>query len=85
MEMHGEKLSYILQFCFDEGEIVTQAAKIMNGDYGPNTVMASYAQFWFRQFRIGIFDVKSSHRLKKIKENFNLLLTISIKSWMRSK
>ncbi|GFV09040.1 histone-lysine N-methyltransferase SETMAR [Trichonephila clavipes] len=40
------------------GENASQAVKIVNDVYGVDTVTANYAQFWFRQFRSGIFDVK---------------------------
>ncbi|GFU15338.1 histone-lysine N-methyltransferase SETMAR [Trichonephila clavipes] len=30
--------------------------------YGADTVTANYAQFWFRSFRAGIFDVKNAPR-----------------------
>ncbi|GFW94575.1 histone-lysine N-methyltransferase SETMAR [Trichonephila clavipes] len=37
-------------------------AEIANGVYGADTVIANYVQFWFRQFRSGIFDVKDVPR-----------------------
>ncbi|GFX86051.1 histone-lysine N-methyltransferase SETMAR [Trichonephila clavipes] len=49
-------------FFFDKGEYANQAAEIVNGVYGADTVTASYVQFWFRRFRSGIFDVKDTPR-----------------------
>ena len=40
----------------------TRLAVIGNGVYGANTVTANYTQFWFRRFRIDIFDVKDAPR-----------------------
>ncbi|GFX14178.1 uncharacterized protein TNCV_1766721 [Trichonephila clavipes] len=37
------------------GGNASQAAKIVNGVYGANTVTANYVQFWFRRFRSDIF------------------------------
>ncbi|GFX14591.1 histone-lysine N-methyltransferase SETMAR [Trichonephila clavipes] len=47
-------------FIFDNGENASQAAEIVNGVYGANTVTANCVQFWFRRFRSGIFHVKDS-------------------------
>ncbi|GFX23868.1 mariner Mos1 transposase [Trichonephila clavipes] len=55
MEVNKEKIRYILQFFFDKGENPGQAAESVNGVYGADTVTANYEQFWFRQFRSGIF------------------------------
>ena len=49
MEVNKEKIRYILQFLFDKGENASQAAVIVNGVYGANTVTANYTQFWFRR------------------------------------
>ncbi|GFU13457.1 histone-lysine N-methyltransferase SETMAR [Trichonephila clavipes] len=57
-----EKIRYILQFFFDNGENASQAPKIVNGIYGADTVTANYMQFWFHLFRSGIFDVKVDPR-----------------------
>ena len=62
MEINKEKIRYILQFFFNKGENASQAAVIVNGVYGANTVTANYTQFWFRRFRAGIFDVKNAPR-----------------------
>jgi len=61
-EVNKEKIRYILQFFFDKGENASQAAEIVNGVYGPDTVTTNYVQFWFRRFRSGIFDVKDAPR-----------------------
>ncbi|GFU34512.1 histone-lysine N-methyltransferase SETMAR [Trichonephila clavipes] len=60
MEVNKGKIQYILQFFFDKDEIASQAAEIVNGVYGANTVTANYVHFWFRRFRSGIFDVKDA-------------------------
>ncbi|KAL9918814.1 histone-lysine N-methyltransferase SETMAR-like [Glossina fuscipes fuscipes] len=62
MEVNKEKIRYILQFFFDKGENASQAAKIVNGVYGSDTVTPNHVQFWFRRFRSGIFDVKVAPR-----------------------
>ncbi|GFU26314.1 histone-lysine N-methyltransferase SETMAR [Trichonephila clavipes] len=62
MEVNEEKIRYILQFFFDNGENASQAAEIVNRVYGVDTVTANYVQFWFRRFRSGIFDVKFAPR-----------------------
>ncbi|GFV54495.1 histone-lysine N-methyltransferase SETMAR [Trichonephila clavipes] len=56
MEVNKEEIRYILQFFFDKGENARQAAEIVNGLYGTDTVKANYAQFWFRRFRSSIFE-----------------------------
>ncbi|GFW37371.1 histone-lysine N-methyltransferase SETMAR [Trichonephila clavipes] len=58
MEVNKEKIRYILQFFLDKGKNASQAAEIVNADYGADTVTANYIQFWFRRFCSGIFDVK---------------------------
>ncbi|GFX23805.1 histone-lysine N-methyltransferase SETMAR [Trichonephila clavipes] len=60
MEVNKEKIWCILDFFFDKGENVKQAAEIVNGAYGADIVTANYEQFWFHRFRSGIFDVKVS-------------------------
>ncbi|GFX55760.1 histone-lysine N-methyltransferase SETMAR [Trichonephila clavipes] len=62
MEVNKEKIRYISQFFFDKGENASQAAEILNGVYGTDTVTANYVQFWFRRFRSGILDVKVGPR-----------------------
>ncbi|GFV43735.1 histone-lysine N-methyltransferase SETMAR [Trichonephila clavipes] len=46
------------KFFFYKGENASQAAEIVNGAYGADTVTANYVQVWFRRFCSGIFDVK---------------------------
>ncbi|GFV29401.1 histone-lysine N-methyltransferase SETMAR [Trichonephila clavipes] len=58
MEVNREKIQHILQFFFDKGENGSQAAEIVNGVYGADTVTDNYMQFWFRRFRSGIFDAR---------------------------
>ncbi|GFV33973.1 hypothetical protein TNCV_2613711 [Trichonephila clavipes] len=44
-------------------ENASQAAEIVNGVYGADTVTANYVQFWFRRFCSGIFKLpRTSHR-----------------------
>ncbi|GFW66863.1 hypothetical protein TNCV_3784321 [Trichonephila clavipes] len=42
------------------GENASQAAEIVNGVCGADTVTANYMQFWFRRFRSAVFDVKGA-------------------------
>ncbi|GFU24397.1 histone-lysine N-methyltransferase SETMAR [Trichonephila clavipes] len=65
MEVNKEKIRYILKFFFDKGENASQAAEIVNGADGADTVTANCAQFWFRRFRSGIFDVKDAPRTSR--------------------
>ncbi|GFX82999.1 histone-lysine N-methyltransferase SETMAR [Trichonephila clavipes] len=62
MEVNKEKTRYILLFFFDKGKNASQAAEIVHGVYGTDTVIANYVQFWFRRFRSGIFDGKDAPR-----------------------
>ncbi|GFX46174.1 histone-lysine N-methyltransferase SETMAR [Trichonephila clavipes] len=62
MEVNKEKIRYILQFFFEKGKTVSQAAEIVNGVYGADTVTANYVTFWFRRFWLGIFYVKDAPR-----------------------
>ncbi|GFV34182.1 histone-lysine N-methyltransferase SETMAR [Trichonephila clavipes] len=47
---------------FDKGKNANQAAEIVNGVYGADTVTANHGQFWFHRFRPDIFDVKDASR-----------------------
>ncbi|GFW94740.1 histone-lysine N-methyltransferase SETMAR [Trichonephila clavipes] len=62
MEVNKEKIRFILQFFFVNGKNARQVAELANGVYGADTVTAKHVQFWFRQFRSGIFDVKDAPR-----------------------
>ncbi|GFW81529.1 mariner Mos1 transposase [Trichonephila clavipes] len=62
MEINKGKIRYILQFFFDKDKNASQAAEIVNGVYGADTVAANHIQFWFRRFRSCIFDVKGAPR-----------------------
>ncbi|GFV95109.1 histone-lysine N-methyltransferase SETMAR [Trichonephila clavipes] len=58
-------------------ENVSQAAEIVNGVYGADTVTASYVQFWFRRFRSGIFEVKFAPRTgRPVVENVDKITEI---------
>lgn len=77
MEVNKEKIRYILQFFFDKGENASQAAEIVNGVYGADTVTANYVQFWFRRFCSGIFDVKDAPRTgRPVVENVDKITEI---------
>ncbi|GFV47449.1 histone-lysine N-methyltransferase SETMAR [Trichonephila clavipes] len=59
------------------GEIASQTAEIVNGVYDVDTVAANYVQFWFRQFRSGIFDVKDAPRTgRPVVENVDKITEI---------
>ncbi|GFU39528.1 histone-lysine N-methyltransferase SETMAR [Trichonephila clavipes] len=61
---------YFTILLYMDGENASQAAEIMNGVYGADTVTANYVQFWFRRFRSGIFDVKvAPHKGRPVIEN----------------
>ncbi|GFT93465.1 hypothetical protein TNCV_2387411 [Trichonephila clavipes] len=45
-----------------QGKNESQAAEIVNGVYGADTVTANCMQFWFRRFPSDIFDVKDAPR-----------------------
>ncbi|GFU30261.1 mariner Mos1 transposase [Trichonephila clavipes] len=62
MEVHKENIRFNLQFFFHKGENANRVAEISNGVYGTDTFTANYMQFWFRRFRLGIFDVKDAPR-----------------------
>ncbi|GFV67949.1 histone-lysine N-methyltransferase SETMAR [Trichonephila clavipes] len=62
MKVNNEKNRYISQFFFDKGENASQAAEIVNGVYGADTITANYVQFWLCRFRSCIFDVKDAPR-----------------------
>ncbi|EFN83611.1 Histone-lysine N-methyltransferase SETMAR, partial [Harpegnathos saltator] len=82
MYVNKEKIRYILQFCFDKGENASQAAEIVNGVYDPDTVTANHAQFWFRRFRSGNFDVKdASCTGRPVVENVNKIMEMVEVDW----
>ena len=77
MDTSKEKIRYILQFLFDKGENASQAAENTNSVYGPDTVTANHAQFWFRRFHSGNFDVKNAPRCgRPIVENIDKIIEI---------
>ncbi|GFT32025.1 histone-lysine N-methyltransferase SETMAR [Trichonephila clavipes] len=77
MEVSKEKIRYILQFFFDEGENASQMAEIVNGIYGADTVTTNCVQFWFCRFHSGIFDVKETPRTgRRIVENVDKITEI---------
>ncbi|GFU59581.1 histone-lysine N-methyltransferase SETMAR [Trichonephila clavipes] len=77
MEVNKEKIRYILQFIFDKGKNARQVAEIVNGVCGADAETANYVQFWFRQFRSCIFDVKDEPRTgRPVVENVNKITEI---------
>ncbi|GFT55104.1 histone-lysine N-methyltransferase SETMAR [Trichonephila clavipes] len=77
MEVNKEKIQYILQFFFDKGENVSQAAEIVNGVYGADIATANYVQFWFCRFLSGIFDLKDTLRTgRPVVENVDKITEI---------
>ncbi|GFW85504.1 histone-lysine N-methyltransferase SETMAR [Trichonephila clavipes] len=77
IEDKREKIRCILQFLFDKGENASQVAEIINGVYGANNATATYVQFWFCQFRAGIFDVKDAPRTgRTVVENIDKITEI---------
>ncbi|GFT11180.1 histone-lysine N-methyltransferase SETMAR [Trichonephila clavipes] len=46
------------KFFFDKGKNGSQAAEIVNGIYGADSVTSNYVQFGFHRFRSSIFYVK---------------------------
>ncbi|GFV80835.1 histone-lysine N-methyltransferase SETMAR [Trichonephila clavipes] len=56
--------SFIREFSTNEvkkkGENASQGTEIANGVDGADSVTANYVQFWFREFRSGIFDFKDA-------------------------
>ncbi|GFX30182.1 histone-lysine N-methyltransferase SETMAR [Trichonephila clavipes] len=77
MEVKKEKIRYILQFFFDKSENASQVAEIVNGVFSADTVTDNCVQFWFRQFRSGIFDVKDAPRTgRPIVENVDKITEV---------
>ncbi|GFU22966.1 putative DD34D transposase [Trichonephila clavipes] len=86
MEVNKEKIRYILQFFFDKGENASQVAEIVNGVYGSaDTVTANYVQFWFRRFRLVIFDVKFAPRPNLSKVEFKKKLDVWVQHQLTPK
>ncbi|GFX50407.1 histone-lysine N-methyltransferase SETMAR [Trichonephila clavipes] len=82
MEANKEKIRFFLQFFFDKGENASQAAEIANGVYGADTITSNCMQFWFRPFRLGIFDVNDAPRTDRpIVENVDKITEIIEVDW----
>ncbi|GFT08784.1 histone-lysine N-methyltransferase SETMAR [Trichonephila clavipes] len=65
-----------------QGENASQAAEIVNGVYGANTVTANYVHFGFRRFHSSIFDVKDASRKDRpVVENFDKISEIIEVDW----
>lgn len=57
-----EKIRYILQYHFDQGDNATQAFEKICAVYGYDTLSKSTAQRWFARFRSGDLNVKDAPR-----------------------
>ncbi|GFV21231.1 histonelysine Nmethyltransferase SETMARlike [Trichonephila clavipes] len=66
LRIHTEEKIHVCVVCnkaFSQSvENASQAAEIVKGLYGADTVTANYVQFWFNRFRSGIFYVKDAPR-----------------------
>lgn len=62
MDINNEKIRYILQFFFDQGENAAQACEKICAVYGDTALSKSAARKWFARFRSGNFDVKDAPR-----------------------
>ncbi|GFU46057.1 hypothetical protein TNCV_4966721 [Trichonephila clavipes] len=66
LRIHTEEKIHVCVVCnkaFSQSvENAGQAAEIVKGLYGADTVTANYVQFWFNRFRSGIFYVKDAPR-----------------------
>ncbi len=58
----SEKIRYILQYHYDQGENASQAREKICGVYGQDTLSKATAKRWFARFRSGNFDVKDAPR-----------------------
>jgi len=76
MDASKEKIYHILQFFFDKGKNASQAAENVNSVFGPDTVTANHAQFWFCLFCSGNFDVKDARSGRPIVENGDKIMEI---------
>lgn len=79
-----EKICHILltSFYFDKGKNASQVVENLNSVYGPDIGTVNHAEFWFRRFRSGNFDIKDAPRTRRpIMENVESdrhVITISI-------
>ncbi|CAK9796605.1 Histone-lysine N-methyltransferase SETMAR [Anthophora quadrimaculata] len=77
MEIKKEKIRYILQYHYDQGEKAEQAAKKICAVYGPSTVSNATAKRWFQRFRSGNMDVEDEARSgRPIVENVDKIMEI---------
>ncbi|XP_017785253.1 PREDICTED: histone-lysine N-methyltransferase SETMAR-like isoform X2 [Nicrophorus vespilloides] len=77
MEVKKEKIRYILQYHYDQGDKAQQAAKKICDVYGPNTVSNATAKRWFRRFRSGNMDIEDETRSgRPIVENVDKIMEI---------
>ncbi|XP_072756194.1 histone-lysine N-methyltransferase SETMAR-like [Anoplolepis gracilipes] len=77
MEIKKEKIRYILQYHYDQGEKAEQATKKNCTVYEPNTVSNATAKRWFQRFRSGNMDVEDEARFgRPIIENVDKIMEI---------
>ncbi|GFX41419.1 histone-lysine N-methyltransferase SETMAR [Trichonephila clavipes] len=82
MEVNKEKIRYILQIFFYKGGNANQAAEILNGVYGADTVTVNYVQFWFRRFPSRIFDINDVPRIgRPVVETVDKITEITEVEW----
>lgn len=62
MECDKIHFRHILRFYFHKGRSALQAHKKIIAVYGDNALSKSTAEFWFRRFRSGNFDVEDAAR-----------------------
>ncbi|KAF7493631.1 Histone-lysine N-methyltransferase SETMAR [Sarcoptes scabiei] len=62
MEMNKQKLRYILQYHFDQGDKAVVATRKICETYGPKTISNATTKRWFQRFRSGGKEVKDEPR-----------------------
>ena len=82
MDQNKEKICYILQYYFDNGDNASQACEKSYGVYGEGAVSKSTARKCFARFRSGNFNVKDFFLL--FLTNYNPLFTITINNFTDS-
>lgn len=58
----SEKIRYILQYHFDQGDNASQSCEKICAIYDEGTLSKSTARYWFARFRSGNFEVKDEPR-----------------------
>jgi len=62
MNQNSEKIRYILQYHFNQGDNASQTCEKIRDVYGEDVLSKSAACKWFARFRSGNFDVKDAPR-----------------------